>query len=72
MAKNIDWDFIRTEYEETTKSVRLIAHENDITHGAIQRTAKKNNWEKFDIDSVVNDKALVGKTQYLEKLLLEK
>jgi len=72
MAKGIDWEFIRTEYEETTKSVRLIARENDITHGAIQRRAKKNSWKKFDVDAVVNDKALVGKNPILGKIALRK
>lgn len=72
MAKDIDWDFIRTEFEETTKSVRLIARENNITHGAIQRMAKKNDWQKFDSDAVVNDKALVGKNPILGKIALRK
>jgi P27 family predicted phage terminase small subunit len=57
MAKGIDWDFIRIEYEETTKSIRLIATENAITHGAIQRRAKKENWSRGSLD-VINDKSL--------------
>lgn len=76
MAKDIDWDFIRTEYEETTKSVRLIARENNITHGAIQRAAKLNKddiWVKFNPKSVVNDKALVvSKNPILKKVALRK
>ncbi|MCD4699778.1 MAG: P27 family phage terminase small subunit [Phycisphaerae bacterium] len=75
MAKNIDWEFIRTEYEETTKSVRMIARENNITHGAIQRIAKINKkdlWAKFDARSVVNDKALVSKNPILKKVALRK
>ncbi|MBL4730774.1 MAG: P27 family phage terminase small subunit [Sulfurimonas sp.] len=75
MSKNIDWDFIRTEYEETTKSVRLIARENNITHGAIQRMAKLDEddiWKKFDPKSVVNDKALVSKNPILKKVALRK
>lgn len=64
MAKDIDWNFIKTEYEETTKSIRMIAREHNITHGAIQRAIKKENWEKFNFDGVVNDKALLsGKTK---------
>ena len=76
MAKGIDWDFIRSEYEETTKSVRLIARENNITHGAIQRMAKidpDDIWVKFNPKSVVDDKALVvNKTPILKKVALRK
>ncbi|MFK5937713.1 MAG: P27 family phage terminase small subunit [Sulfurimonas sp.] len=76
MAKNIDWEFIRADFEETTKSIRLIARENNITHGAIQRMAKLNKddiWSKFDPASVINDKALVAsKNPILKKVALRK
>jgi P27 family predicted phage terminase small subunit len=72
LAKDIDWAHIRTEYEETTKSVRMIARENNITHGAIQRTAKLQGWKKFSPDGVVNDRALVGKNPILGKIALRK
>ncbi len=60
MAKGIDWDFIRSEFEETTKSIRQIARENYISHGAIQRRAKVEEWKKFD-EKIVRDRALINK-----------
>jgi len=65
MAKGIDWEFIRSEYEETPKSERLIAEENGTTHGTIQarrRKDKKNGdeWIKKNHVAVVKDKALIN------------
>jgi len=70
MAKGIDWDFIRSEFEETTKSIRQIARENHITHGAIQRRAKVEEWKKFD-EKLVRDRALIKK-KILGKVALRK
>jgi len=47
MAKGIDWEFIRSEYEETAKPIRAIARENDVSHGAIQRRIKKKSERGF-------------------------
>jgi len=65
MAKGIDWENIQVEYEETNKSVRQIATENGITHGAIQRRTKKEGWLRVDINDIIKDKALVGKKSIL-------
>jgi len=70
MAKGIDWDFIRSEFEETTKSIRQIARENHISHGAIQRRAKMEEWKKFD-EKIVRDRALIKK-RILGKVALRK
>lgn len=65
MAKGIDWDFIRSEYEETTKSERTIALENNISHGAIQSRRSKdkkngNGWVRSNYMDVIHDKALTN------------
>lgn len=72
MAKGIDWEFIREEYESTDLPVREIARRNDVTHGAIQRRAKKENWSRVDVDAVITDKALVGKKGILGKVAIRK
>ncbi len=72
MAKGIDWENIREEYEGTDMPVREIARRNDITHGAIQRRAKKENWSRVDIDAVITDKALVGKKGILGRVAIRK
>ena len=72
MAKGIDWDFIKSEYEETTKSVRLIATENGVSHGAIQQRIKKEKWIRTSLD-VVTDKMLVkSRNPILKKHALRK
>jgi len=72
MAKGIDWENIREEYESTDIPVREIARRNDITHGAIQRRAKKENWSRVDVDSVITDKALIGKKGILGRVAIRK
>ncbi len=72
MAKGIDWVNIRDEYESTDTPIREIARRNDITHGAIQRRAKKEHWVRIDIDAVVTDKALVGKKGILGRVAIRK
>ncbi len=72
MAKGIDWENIREEYESTDLPVREIARRNDVTHGAIQRRSKKENWSRVDIDAVVTDKALVGKKGILGRVAIRK
>ena len=72
MAKGIDWEFIRSDYEETTKSIRLIAKENDVTHGAIQRRIKKEGWVKSNAMSVITDKSLLGNNPVLDKVAIRK
>jgi len=72
MAKDIDWEHIREEYESTDFPVREIARRNDVTHGAIQRRAKKETWIRIDVASVVSDKALVGKDGILGPVSLRK
>lgn len=77
MAKDIDWDFIRTEYEETTKSERLIATENGITHGAIQTRRKKDKesgreWARKKMNVVTDEKLTNSRRPVLKKHALRK
>ena len=72
MAKGIDWDFIRVEYEETTKSIRLIASENGISHGAIQQRVKKEKWSRENIDCVTDKKLTNPSNPILKRHALRK
>jgi len=65
MAKGIDWDLIRSEYEETPKSERLIAEEHGIAHGTIQTRRRKDKkagdeWIRKNHVDIVKDKALIN------------
>jgi len=72
MAKDIDWDYIRDDYENTTKSIRLLARENDVSHGAIQRRIKVEQWEKSSSVDAIKDKSLIGANPLLDKIALKK
>ena len=65
MAKNIEWNTIKSEYEDSFKSVRSIAKDKGVSHTAIQRRAKKENWIKLDED-LIKDKYLVEKASFLD------
>ena len=72
MAKPIDWQHIRSEYEETFKSVRQIAKENCITHSTILRRAKSEQWQKLNAD-LLNDKQLIdNQISFIDKTALRK
>lgn len=73
MAKGIDWEFIRSEYEETPKSERLIAEENGVSHGAIQRKRKLEKWVRRNYVDIVTDKSLINSRKpILNKIGLRK
>lgn len=73
MAKGIDWEFIRSEYEETPKSERLIAEQNGVSHGAIQRKRKLEKWVRKNHVDIVTDKSLVNSRKpILGKIALRK
>jgi len=72
MAKGIEWELIKSDYEETTKSVRLIAKEHDISHGAIQRRIKKENWERLNTEEVITEKSLLGNDPVLSAVAIRK
>ncbi|PHR57274.1 MAG: hypothetical protein COA44_06130 [Arcobacter sp.] len=71
MGKKIDWIFIKSEYEETPKSVRLIASENGISHTYINKKSKAENWKKFESDSTI-DTAAIYKKYKIGKVAIRK
>lgn len=41
-----DWEAIELDYRAGIKTLRQIAEENGITHGAINKRAKRDGWER--------------------------
>lgn len=41
-----DWDLIEVDYRAGTKTLRQIAEENGITHGAVNKRAKVKGWTR--------------------------
>ena len=58
-----DWERIELDYRAGIKTLRQIADENSITHGAINKRAKRDGWER-DLSQKIKAKAeaLVSKT----------
>jgi len=71
MRKKIEWDLIKSEYEDSFKSIRCIAKENNISHSAIQQKAKKEKWIKLD-NNLIKDKYLVEKASFLDAISIRK
>lgn len=46
MSKAIDWEAIEASYRAGLLSVREIASQHGITHGAINKRAKRDGWER--------------------------
>jgi hypothetical protein len=44
--KAIDWERIEADYRAGIKTLRQIGEENGITHGAINKRAKRDNWHR--------------------------
>lgn len=72
--KKPDWEAIESAYRAGLLSIREIASQHGITHGAINKRAKRDGWER-DLSSKIKNKAdsLVSKkevsTQVSSKLL---
>ena len=62
--KNIDWDKIEIDYRAGLKTLRVIAEEHGITHGAIRKRAARDEWDR-DLSAKIRAKAeaLVSKAQ---------
>ena len=62
--KFVDWELIEREYRAGIKTLRQIAEENGISHTAIQKRAKKDEWTR-DLTERVQQKAqeLVAKKE---------
>ncbi len=51
-----DWERIELDYRAGIKTLRQIADENGITHGAINKRAKRDGWER-DLSQKIQAKA---------------
>lgn len=62
--RSIDWEAIERDYRAGIKTLRQIADEHDVTHGAINKRAKKGKWER-DLSNRIAAKveSLVSKRQ---------
>lgn len=56
MAKNVDWEQIERDYRAGVKTLRQIADEHSISHGAINKRAKRDGWER-DLSAKIAAKA---------------
>ena len=55
-AAPADWERIELDYRAGVKTLRQIADENGITHGAINKRAKRDGWER-DLSDKIQRKA---------------
>jgi len=71
MAKP-DWEAIESAYRAGLMSIREIASQHGITHGAINKRAKKDGWER-DLKAKIKAKAdaLVSKREVSSKVSTE-
>lgn len=75
--QNINWEQVEIDYRSGIKTLREIADEHDITHGAINKRAKRDGWArdltakiKAKSDFLVS-KSLVSNEVSKEKRILE-
>lgn len=63
MSKVVDWERIEVDYRAGIKTLRDIAEEHNITHGAINKRAKRDEWVR-DLTAKIQAKAaeLVSKS----------
>jgi hypothetical protein len=52
----VDWERIELDYRAAIKTLRQIADEHGITHGAINKRAKRDGWER-DLTQKIHAKA---------------
>lgn len=52
----VDWERIELDYRAAIKTLRQIAEEHGITHGAINKRAKRDGWER-DLTEKIKAKA---------------
>lgn len=72
-TKEIDWELIERDYRAGLLSVREIAASQGITHGAINKRAKRDGWER-DLKAKIQAKAdaLVSKREVSSLVSAEK
>ncbi|WP_392559778.1 hypothetical protein [Orbus mooreae] len=68
-----DWEAIESAYRAGVLSVREIASKNNITHGAINKRAKRDGWTR-DLSAKIKSKAdsLVSKREVSSQVSTEK
>jgi len=68
-----DWERIEIDYRAGVKTLRLIAEENGITHGAVNKRAKKEGWDR-DLAEKIRAKAeaLVSKAAVSNEVSTQK
>lgn len=71
-TKAVDWERIELDYRAGIKTLRQIAEENGITHGAINKRAKRDGWER-DLSEKIQSKAdaLVSKALVSKAVSME-
>lgn len=71
--KQIDWERIELDYRAGVLSVREIAAQHGITHGAINKRAKRDGWDR-DLSAKIKAKAdtLVSKAEVSKEVSAEK
>lgn len=71
-TKAVDWECIELDYRAGIKTLRQIAEENGITHGAINKRAKRDGWER-DLSEKIQSKAdaLVSKALVSKAVSME-
>lgn len=71
--KPVDWERVENEYRAGLLSVREIAANQGITHGAINKRAKRDGWER-DLSAKINAKAeaLVSKREVSSEVSTER
>lgn len=67
-----DWERIELDYRAGIKTLRQIAEENGITHGAVNKRAKRDGWER-DLAEKIRAKAdaLVSRAAVSESVSVE-
>jgi len=45
-SPHVDWSVVESAYRTGIKTLRQIAQENGITHGAVNKRAKRDAWER--------------------------
>ncbi|MFP1759822.1 hypothetical protein [Lonsdalea quercina] len=72
MAIKPDWEAIESAYRAGLMSIREIASQHGITHGAINKRAKRDGWER-DLKAKIKAKAdaLVSKREVSSKVSTE-
>lgn len=53
MKEHIDWDLVKSDYQETDLSIRKIADRHGVSHTAVRNRIKKESWNRFgDVENV--------------------